>query len=197
MAAPTTVHLVRHAAHALLPHVLAGRMPDVPLSPDGQAQAAALAERFAGQDIAAVVTSPIQRARETAAPLAARLTRTSVTEPGFAEIDFGRWTGLRFDALAGDPAWDAWNRLRSLACCPGGESMHGAQSRALAALHGLVVTYRGQAVVVVSHADIIKALLAPALGLSLDHLHRLRIDPASISTLVVFDTDVRVDRVNS
>ncbi len=171
-------------------------MPDVPLSPDGQAQAVALADRFAGQDIAAVATSPVQRARETAAPLAARLTLTPVAEPGFAEIDFGRWTGLRFDALDGDPAWEAWNRLRSLACCPGGESMHGAQSRALTALDGLRASHRGGEIVVVSHADIIKALLAPALGLSLDHLHRLRIDPASVSTLVVFDTDVRVDRVN-
>jgi probable phosphoglycerate mutase len=193
---PTTFHLIRHAVHDLLPHTLAGRMPGVPLSPEGQAQAERLGDRFAGQDIAAVVTSPVQRAMETAAPLAARLGRAPAKEAGFAEIDFGDWTGLRFDALANDPAWHVWNRLRSFTCCPGGESMHCAQSRALAALHGLEASHCGETVAVVSHADIIKSLLAAALGVSLDHLHRLRIDPASVSTLVVFGDDLRVDRVN-
>ncbi len=195
-AAPTTIHLVRHAAHGLLPHTLAGRMSGVPLSEEGGAQAKALAEHFQSEPVAAVVTSPVERARGTASPIAAALGLAVSIEPGFDEIDFGRWTGQRFDALGTDPAWDAWNRLRSLAACPGGETMHQAQSRALLALASLRRAWPADTVVVVSHADIIKAVLAPALGLSLDHLYRLTIDPASISTLVLFDDDLRVDGVN-
>jgi len=196
-AGPTTFHLVRHATHGLLPHILAGRMPGVPLSAEGQAQAAALAERFGqGQPIAAIVASPVQRAQETARPIAARLGLPLRTNFGFEEIDFGRWTGRRFDALQPDPAWHAWNRLRSLAQCPGGETMHAAQSRALLALSRLRAEHGSASIVVVSHADVLKAMLAPALGLSLDHLHRITIDPASVSTLVLFEEDCRVDGLN-
>ena len=80
---------------------------------------------------------------------------------------------------------------------PGGETMQQAQSRALAALSRVRARFPGQPVAIVTHADIIKALLAPALGLSLDRLYRLLIDPASVSTLTLFDEDVRVDRVNT
>ncbi len=188
---------MRHAAHALLPHTLAGRMAGVPLSNAGRAQAAALAARFIGRPIAAVLSSPVQRAQETAAPIAATLGLPLTIEPGFEEIDFGAWTGMRFDALEHDPAWQAWNRLRSVAVCPAGESMHQAQSRAMLALARMRAEHGEADLIVVSHADVIKSVLAAALGLSLDLLHRLTIDPASISTLVLFDTDLRVDRVNT
>jgi probable phosphoglycerate mutase len=187
---------VRHGAHALLSHTLAGRMPGVSLSDKGRQQAAALADRFAGQPIAAVVSSPVQRATETAAPVAERLGLPVKRDPAFEEVDFGRWTGLGFEALDADPAWQDWNRLRSLTACPGGETMHAVQSRALDGLRRLRGTYPDQDVLVFSHSDIIKVLLSPALGLPLDRLYRLAIDPASISTLVVFDGDVRVDGVN-
>ena len=193
---PTVFHLVRHAAHVLLPHTLAGRMQQVPLSEAGRAQAAGLAERLAGEAIFAVVASPVQRAMETAEPLAQRLGMQVVVNAGFQEIDFGAWTGRRFDELAGDPVWADWNRLRALASCPGGETMHAAQSRALSALMGLHAAHGGRTIAVVSHADIIRAILAPALGLPLDRLYRLTIDPASVSTLVVLEGDMRIDRVN-
>ncbi len=196
VADPTTFHLVRHAAHALLPHTLAGRMAGVGLSDEGRAQARTLARHLAGRSVAAVVSSPVQRALETAAPVAAALGLPVGIDAGFEEIDFGTWTGRRFDDLAADPAWDAWNCLRSLARCPSGETMHEAQSRALAALGRLRAAHAGQEVVVVSHADVVKAMLAPALGLPLDLLHRLLISPASCSTLVVFDADVQVASVN-
>ena len=191
----TTFHLVRHASHGLLAHTLAGRMAGVPLSEGGRAEAARLAQRL-DPPIAAVITSPVQRAVETAAPIAARLGLVAQVEPGLAEIDFGAWTGRRFDDLAPDPAWQAWNRMRGLVACPGGESMHQAQSRALAALDRLRLFYPDQVVVLVSHADILKALLAPALGLPLDRLYRLTIDPASISTLIAWEGDWRVEAVN-
>ena len=193
---PTTVHLVRHATHGLLPHTLAGRMPGVPLSPAGLVQAEALARRFGGQTVAAVVSSPVQRARDTAAPIAAALNLVPEIDPGWEEIDFGRWTGQRFDTLDADGEWHAWNRLRSLAACPGGETMHAAQSRALHALSRLRALHGEAAVVVVSHADILKAVLAAALGLSLDHLQRFSLAPASVSTLLVFDDNAIVETLN-
>ena len=195
-AGPTIVHLVRHGAHALLSHVLAGRMPDVALSPEGVAQAEALSNRFAGRDVAAVVSSPIQRARETAAPLAARLGRPVEIDVGWEEIDMGRWTGSAMDVLHADPDWQAWNRMRGLATCPGGEAMHQVQSRALLALQRLRAAHGEAEVVAVSHSDVIKAVLAGVLGWPLDHVHRLSIDPASISTVALFDDFVRVDGVN-
>ena len=195
-AAPTTIHLVRHGAHSLLPHTLAGRMPGVGLSPDGMHQALGLAAHLSRGPVAAVVSSPVQRAAETAGPIAHELGLHTILDEGLQEIDFGEWTGQRFEALDADPAWHRWNRLRSLASCPGGETMHAAQSRALSCIGAIRRNFPGATVVAVSHSDIIKAILAPALGLSLDHLHRLTIDPASISTLVLFDADVRVDGVN-
>ncbi len=171
-------------------------MSGVGLSEQGVAQAAALADRLADQAIAAVLSSPVQRAIETAAPVAGRLGLPVQVDPAFEEVDFGRWTGLRFDALATDPAWTDWNRLRSIAACPGGETMHAAQSRALEGLRRLRSAHPDQTVLVFSHADIIKTLLAPALNLPLDRLYRLTVDPASISTLVVFDEDIRIDAIN-
>ena len=191
-----TLHLVRHASHGLLPHTLAGRMPGVALDAAGRAQARRLAARFAQHPIAAVVSSPVQRALETAASIAAALHLPARTDDGLDEIDFGTWSGRPFDDLAPDPAWQRWNTCRSLAACPGGETMHQAQSRALLALGRLRHAYPGAAVVAVSHADVLKSMLAAILGMSLDHLHRFVLDPASCSTVVLFDGGARVDAVN-
>ena len=172
-------------------------MLGVPLSALGQHQANRLAAYFASSAVTAVISSPVQRAQETAAPIAAALTLDIQTDAGFDEIDFGDWTGTTFANLETDHAWSAWNRLRSLAAPPGGEPMHHAQSRALAALSRCRAAYPDQQIVLVSHADIIRALLAPALGLSLDRLYRLSIDPGTISTLVLFDEDLRIERINA
>ena len=187
-----TVHLVRHGAHGLLDHTLAGRMPGVGLSAEGWAQARALGERFRGEGVAAVLSSPVQRAMETAGAIAAAVGLGVTVEPGFEEIDFGRWTGMRFSELDGDAEWARWNALRSVARCPGGETMHGAQSRALDALgrSGAGCT------VVVSHSDVIKAVLAGVLGMSLDHLQRLVVGVGSVSTVGMDGGAVWVERVN-
>ena len=188
------MHLVRHAAHGLLGRVLAGRMPGVPLSNEGRAQAAALAATLAARPIRAVLSSPVQRAQETAAPIAARLGLPVLTDPGLDEIDFGAWTGATFDALDGQPAWDTWNRFRSFAPTPGGEAMAAAQARALAAVARAAAD--GGEVVLVSHSDVLKAVLAHFLGMPLDLLHRIELAPASRSMLVLFEDVARVDGVN-
>lgn len=173
---------------------LAGRSPGIGLSAAGHDQAARLAAHLRGMAARLVLTSPVQRARETAAPIAAALALDPAVEPGLEEVDFGRWNGQRFDALAGDGGWSAWNAARALAPTPGGETMLATQARAVACLQ----RHRegGGTVVAVSHADVIKAVLALALGMSLDLLHRLHLDPAGRSVLVLGPDFARVEAVN-
>lgn len=192
----TTLHLVRHAAHGLLGRVLTGRMAGVGLSAEGQGQAERLAEGLRGRPIAAVVSSPLQRARETAAPLASRLGLAVTLDAGLDEIDFGEWTGLEFAALEGRADWAAWNRFRSAAACPGGETMLSAQARALTAVLRLAAAHPGGELVLVSHQDVLKSLLAHFLGIPLDLMSRIAFDPAHRSSVTLFETDVRVDGIN-
>jgi len=192
----TTLHLVRHAAHALLGRRLTGRMGGVGLSEEGREQTEALAAALATRPIAAVFSSPLQRARETAAPIAARLGLAVVKEPGLDEIDFGAWSGKSFAELEADPAWGEWNRFRSVTRCPGGESMLEAQARALATVTRLGAAYPAGEVVLVSHQDILKALLAHLLGIPLDFLHRLAFDVAHRAVVVLGRDFVRVDGLN-
>lgn len=184
--AATTVCLVRHAAHDRLGRVLCGRMPDVTLGARGRAEAEALARHFSGVPVAAVLSSPLARTRETAAPIAAAVGAPVRTSEGLNEIDFGDWTGRRFDELASDPRWHDWNRARADGCPPGGEPMRAAQRRALAAVDGLRETVRDGVVVAISHADIIKAIVCGVLGLSLDRHDAFEIEPASVTTLVLW-----------
>lgn len=176
--------------------MLVGRTPGVGLSADGVAQAAALADRFGGMGIGAVLSSPIERARQTAAPIATRLGLAVEIDAGLNEVDFGEWTGAAFSALQGRPEWDDWNHHRSTARCPGGETMMAAQDRAVAAVMRASARHEQQ-IVLVSHQDVLKAVLAHFLGVSLDHLERFGLDPASRNTVTVFgDGGGRVDGIN-
>ncbi len=192
----TTLHLVRHAAHGLLGRVLAGRMPGVPLSAEGAAQARVLAGALASRPIQAVLSSPVQRAQETAAPIAARHGLPVLTDAGLDELDFGAWMGRSFDDLAGDSAWDAWNRFRGIAPTPGGETMAAAHARALGAIARARAAVPDGEAVLVGHSDVLKAVLAGVLGMPLDLLHRIELAPASRSVVVLWDDGARVDGVN-
>jgi broad specificity phosphatase PhoE len=184
----TTVFLVRHAAHDRVDRILAGRMAGVVLGEAGRRQAERLARRLAREEgrIAAVQTGPLERARETAAPIAARLGLVAEVAEAIDEIDFGEWTGLGFDCLAEDPRWHRWNAVRGAARPPGGESMAAAQARALRHIEHLRATHPDAAVVLVTHCDVIRAALAGLLGLSLDAWARFEISPASVSSLAVW-----------
>lgn len=176
--------------------MLVGRTPGVRLSADGVAQAAALANRFSGLPIDAVLSSPVERARLTAEPIAAALGLSVEIDAGLDEIDFGDWTGAAFSALAGRTDWDDWNQFRGTAPCPGGETMMAAQDRAVAAVKRASARQM-QHIVMVSHQDVLKAVLAHFLGVSLDHLERFSLDPASRSVVTVFDDGIgRVDGIN-
>lgn len=191
-----TVFLIRHAAHDRVGSTLCGRMPGVMLGDHGRRQASALAERLAGEAIAAVYSSPLERARETAAPIAARLGLVPEDCPAMAEIDFGDWTGRTFESLDGDPDWTRWNAARATSRAPGGESMAEAQARAVDAVEGLRRAHPDGRIAVVSHCDVIKAMLAHVLAVSLDGLQRFEISPASVSTLAVWDGGAKVLGMN-
>ena len=192
----TTFHLVRHAAHDRVGTVLCGRMPGVHLGTLGKAQAERLAERFANEDVASIHSSPLERAVETAEPIAARLEQSLEICEDIAEIDFGAWSGTSFEALAQDPRWSAWNNARSNSRPPYGETMLEAQARIVGALEQLRSHYADRSVILVSHSDVIKAALLYHLGLPIDAYGRFDIEPASISTLVVGDWGSKVLRLN-
>ncbi len=192
----TTIIMIRHGAHGHLGRVLTGRMPAVPLAEAGRAQAERVASRLAGEAIAAVYSSPMERALETAEPIARVLGLDVQPCEALSEIDFGAWTGLAFDDLDADPRWHAWNSVRAAGCPPDGEPMAAVQERACRE----VETWRGRhpdaAVVAVSHADVIKAVVCRFLGLSLDRHDAFEIGPASLSTLVAWAGGRKVVRLN-
>ena len=193
----TVFHLVRHAEHDLLGRVLTGRMPGVPLNERGRAQAGRLARHFAGSAVTAVVSSPLQRAQETAAPIAAALGLEVATDAGLDEIDFGDWTGLTFEALQGAPGWQAWNQFRGTAPTPGGETMLEALGRALRCLAQWRQAAPDGEVVMVGHQDVLRAVLAHSLGAPLDLVHRIELGAGSCSVLRVFaDGGMRVEGTN-
>ncbi len=170
-------------------------MAGVLLSEEGHAQAARLADALAGVPLAAVISSPLERAQQTAAPIAARHNLMVQTDPAVNEIEFGAWTGCRFDELAG-PEWDAWNQNRGVAPVPGGETMLAAQARAMAAVQRWAALYPAGEVAVVSHQDILKAVVALVLGVPLDLLHRFDLGPASRSVLRIGAGWARIEGIN-
>ena len=196
MAGATTFHLVRHASYDLLGRVLAGRLSGHPLNAAGRAEAATLAAALADRPILAVVSSPLERARETAEPIAARHGLPIDIDRGLDEIDFGDWTGAAFEDLQADPAWQHFNRFRSAAPIPGGETMLAAQARAVGAILRLRSAYPEGEVVVVSHGDVVKAVLAHFVAIPLDLLRRIEVTPASRSVLTLFDEDARIVAIN-
>jgi probable phosphomutase (TIGR03848 family) len=181
----TTFLLIRHALHRLGGDTIAGRLPDVSLSAEGASQAAQLAARVAAVPLEAIYSSPLERTWETAAPLGVATGLDVQRCDAIAEIDFGEWTGRRLDELRGTPHWSRWNAYRSGSRAPGGESMLEVQSRAVGALERLRDAHPIGRVALVSHADVIKAMLAYGLGAPLDLMQRIEISPASVSALVV------------
>ena len=142
---------------------LAGRSHDVHLNPEGREQAQRLARRLDARSISAVYSSPLPRALETAAPLAAHGTEVRMCEPAM-EIDFGEWTGRTLEELASDARWAAFNRARARTRAPRGESMQDVQSRIVSEIERLRDLHRGEAVVLITHADVIRAAFVSLRG---------------------------------
>jgi broad specificity phosphatase PhoE len=181
----TTFFLIRHAAYGSMEERLVGRTPHLSLDARGIAQAERLAARLAGEGLNAVHASPRERTIETATPIAAHAGVPLETAAALDEIDVGEWTGLTFAELAGDLRWRAWNETRSGARAPGGESMAEVQARAVAHVEATRVAHPEGRLALVSHADVLKAVILHYLGLSLDAIHRIDMAAAGISRLVV------------
>lgn len=192
----TVFHLLRHGEHVLRGRVLAGRTPGVGLSERGRTEIAAAADRLSEEQVGALCSSPLQRARETAEILSERLDLPIEYREDVLELDFGEWTGLTYDQVRADERWQLWSTCRSIATAPGGESMRQVQERAVKALFELRQTHGDKTVVVVSHGDVIRAALLFALGMPLDFYSRLEVGLASINTIRIDDFGIRVLAVN-
>ena len=198
----STVLLVRHGLTALTGPVLAGRSPGVHLDERGQRQAAAVAQRIAAVPLAAVVTSPMERCVETAEAIAAAQ-RGAGRDPAWevedrlTECGYGDWTGRAIKDLAKDPLWKVVQTQPSAVRFPGGESIAEMSARAVAAIRDWDARLGSDAVwVACSHGDVIKAVLADALGLHLDLYQRIVPDPCSVSVVQFTATRPYVVRTN-
>jgi probable phosphomutase (TIGR03848 family) len=192
----TTFLLIRHGATDAIGKRLVSRSPHVMLNAEGRAQVAELAQRLASLPIAAVYSSPLERARATAEPIArAHQLEVRVNE-ALHEFEFGSWTGKSLEELAGLPEWQAFNQYRSLTRAPGGESMLEVQLRMVGLLEELTRTHAQALVALVSHGDPLRALLAYYLGVPLDLFQRIEIQPASASVITLGQQGARVLRMN-
>jgi probable phosphomutase (TIGR03848 family) len=196
----TTVLLLRHGrTTANTGGVLAGWTPGVQLDETGQAQARAVAERLAKVPLAAVVSSPLERCRQTAAALLDGRDLAVQTDDRLGEARYGDWTGRTIKELAKEPLWRVVQLHPSAAVFPGpeGEGLAETQARAVAAVRAWNATLGPDAVwLACSHGDVIKAILADALGLHLDQFQRIVVDPASVSVVTYTETRPFVVRVN-
>lgn len=194
----TLVLLVRHGQTPTTGAVLPGRAPGLHLSDAGIEQAERAAARIAKlKKVAAVYASPLERTRETAAPIARAAGLRVRRDKGLLECDFGDWTGAELKALMKLPEWRTVQSRPSLFRFPGGESFAEMQVRISSAVQRLAAEHRGETVVCVSHADPIKAVVSDATGAHLDAFQRLVISPCSISALLVGEGSTTVLTVNS
>ena len=194
----STVLLVRHGLTAMTGPVLAGRTPGVHLDERGTKQAAALAERLAAVPLAAIVTSPLERCVETAAAIRDRQPGEPQwhVEDRLVECGYGDWTGRPIKELAKDPLWKTVQAQPSAVRFPGGEGLAEMATRAISAVRELDATFGDATWLACTHGDIIKAVLADALGLHLDQYQRIVPDPASVSVIRYTSTRPYVLRVN-
>ncbi|HEX2113289.1 MAG TPA: histidine phosphatase family protein [Alphaproteobacteria bacterium] len=193
---PTTFYLIRHAAHDLLGRTLVGRSDAVRLSEKGHRQSQQLAFRLMSVGLAAVYSSPLPRARETAEPIARKAGLDVKVAPAATEFDFGAWTGRPMDTLEGDPLWRRFNMFRSTTAAPGGELMLDVQSRIVALLRELALRHPDSAVAIVSHGDVLRAAILHCLGMPLDLFLRIEIEPASISVVEVSEWSAKLVSLN-
>jgi probable phosphomutase (TIGR03848 family) len=194
----TLVLLVRHAQTPTTGTTLPGRAPGLHLAERGRQEAREVAGRLARlRRLAAVYASPLERAQETALPIAEACRLDVRTEPGLLECEVGEWTGAALKDLRRRPEWRVLQRYPSGFRFPGGESFTEMQGRVTATLGRLVAAHPGGTVVAVSHADPIKVAVAHALGTHLDLFQRIVISPASVTAIAYGPGGPRVLTVNA
>ncbi len=177
------VLLIRHADNDAVGTRIAGRLPGFSLNAAGRAQAQALAERLAAVPIGRVYAGPLERVQQTAALIAERHGLAVHTLAAFDEVDFGEWQGRRFEDLAGDARWRAFNTFRSGTRIPGGELISEVQTRMVGAIERLLAERAPDVLAIVGHADPIRTVLCYYAGIPLDLMLRLEVGLASVSVL--------------
>lgn len=189
--------LVRHGNNDMVDRgSLAGRMPGVHLNEEGRAQAERLAERLGKVPIDMICSSPMERTRETAAPIAERLGLEVRVLEGVNEFKLGEWTGCNYEELVHIPKWRQFNSFRTGARVPGGELILEVQARMVTTLEHLREELPDGVIAVFSHGDPIKTAVAYYAGMPLDFVLRMEISPASISIIAVNDHGPRILCVN-
>jgi broad specificity phosphatase PhoE len=192
----TTFLLIRHGLTDAVGNMMTGHEAGVHLNATGRDQAVSLPRRLGSVPISAIYSSPLERARETAQPVADAFGLRVNLEPRFTEVDFGGWTNRRFADLAGDPHWQLYNAFRGVTRPPDGEGLVDVQRRSVDALLDLCARHPGEVVAVFSHADTLRAVLLYVLGMPIDFVLRLDLSPARISVLQLGEGAPRVLQVN-
>ncbi len=183
--APTLVLFVRHGTTPTTGAVLPGRAKGLHLAERGVEQATAVAARIGELNkVSAVYASPLERTRETAAPIARATGNRVRTDRSLLECDFGSWTGAKLSDLRKRKEWVTVQQAPSRFRFPGGESFPEMQVRIASGVDRLVANHPGQTIVAVSHADPIKAVAAQALGTPLDLFQRIVVSPCSVTAIL-------------
>lgn len=195
----TRILLVRHGATDEMKRVLCGRMPGVHLNAAGRRQINQLAKGLREEfQVDRVISSPLERAIETAEIVASEIGVQVQVDNGWTELDYGTWTGETIERIRGLDSWRCYDQSRSTCVPPAGESLTQVQGRAFDALQRIVCRGAEETLVlaVVSHGDVIRSLLALVLGIPLDHLHRFEISPASLSEVFFSASEAKVSYIN-
>ena len=183
----TTFLLIRHGHTEWVGKAIAGRSPGVGLSEKGKGELPALVQALSSFKIHAIYSSPLDRTLETARPIASSLGIEINVREELNEIDYGEWTGRELQPLRQDPLWARYQRFRSTTRIPGGERFTEVQARVVDVIEELRQAHPEQIVALVSHGDTIRVVIAHYLGMNLDQLTRLVIEPSSVSGLRVTD----------
>jgi broad specificity phosphatase PhoE len=189
-------YLVRHAENDLVGHTLAGRRPGTHLNARGREQADRLAQKLATCNISRILSSPMERALETAEPLARRLELKIAVREAFNELNFADWTGRKFADLESEEKWRQWNSYRLGIRAPNGEMMIEVQTRFVTEIERLRQEFAGERVAIFSHGDPLKSVLMYYLGMPLDHFLRLDIATGSFSILELSDWGAKLQGFN-
>ena len=194
----TLVVLIRHAhSSANAAGILSGQRPDVHLSPQGLAQAKGLIKRLGNIKVHTIHTSPMVRCQEPITPWATKFGSRMFFDEGINEVNYGLWTGKKLRTLSKDPLWKLVQEKPSKVIFPEGESMKGMQKRAVKTLLESASESGKNPAMLVSHGDVIKAMIAYALGMHLDQFQKIVVDPASITILDVSKTGTKVLLMNN
>jgi broad specificity phosphatase PhoE len=193
----TTYYLIRHASTDFLGHTIVGRRSSVHLNEKGRREAETLAAGLAREPVQHIFSSPMERCLETVEPLARKLKLEIQISDALNELDYGEWTGRTFAELNESESWKQWNRFRSFARIPGGETMIEASARMVSFAESMRHDLADQHIALVSHGDPLRGLLLHFLGMPLDLIHRIELSPASLSVLSVSGCHAQVRNLNA